>query len=125
MLLRDVQMVLRTLIVFRDTYPEASRLWGIMEEEFNAHVDLYVERESQSTNMFCIQRTCMMLIDAVLERRPELTRGIRDLVSAPTISNGERPLEHSTIAAVDERDVVCSYRHEARCSRNRQDILYQ
>ena len=47
MLLRDVQLVLRTLIVFREAFPETSNFEDVMKEEFNERADVYVERESE------------------------------------------------------------------------------
>ena len=47
MLLRDVQLVLRSLIVFREAFPETSSFEDVMKEEFNERADVYVERESE------------------------------------------------------------------------------
>ena len=47
MLLRDVQLVLKTLIVFREAFPETSNFEDVMKEEFNERADVYVERESE------------------------------------------------------------------------------
>ena len=47
MLLRDVQLVLRSLIVFREAFPETSSFEDVMKEEFNERTDLYFERNSE------------------------------------------------------------------------------
>ena len=47
MLLHDIQLILRTLIVFREAFPETLNVEDVMKEEFNERADVYVEHESE------------------------------------------------------------------------------
>ena len=47
MLLRDVQLILKALIVFDYAFPETSHFETIMKDEFNEQADEYVESGSK------------------------------------------------------------------------------
>lgn len=47
MLLRDMQLILKSLIVFDYAFPETSHFETIMKDEFNEQADEYVESGSK------------------------------------------------------------------------------
>ena len=51
MLLRDVQLTLRTLLVFQEAFPQTSNFEEVMKDEFEEQAGLYVEKHrEQSTS---------------------------------------------------------------------------
>ena len=50
MLLRNVQLTLRTLLVFQEAFPQTSSFEEVMREEFDGWADIYVEKQHTQTN---------------------------------------------------------------------------
>ena len=57
MLLRDVQLTLRTLLVFQEAFPQTSSFEEVMREEFDERADLYVEKQRAQMNLEAMHAT--------------------------------------------------------------------
>ena len=58
MLLRDIQVTLRTMIVFHDAYPTSDEFATTFETEFNDQADSYVDHQrKQITSSHCMRHT--------------------------------------------------------------------